>query len=548
MQDLCCEDDHFRFDSLGLLFFGFLLHSHVPPPVLNKIHFNRQATFVMTARPKSALLHGSCSGSTILLDIPFSLALAQHPSISDLTQTFHLPLSAPALSEPYPSTEPKSAKARQRVIERLGDNGTAVVDEAWIQDELEGLRKGYADLWCLERCLVPELVGNEGRAGKRKKEDRHEEDGESTELSDKEDAAMGLAQISENSRPEPIKEPGLRLSSIGEHSWEVARHDPNPLLLLAGGMMPCEHLFAKEVGNRLISNLSKSTVSLTLGVSNEMNGGSPTYTLPPLSSFLLSTIDLMSIKTFSGSAFTLLPSCSKSAGPGQFDFVLLDPPWDNRSARRSNQYQTMDKRNGDMDPVIALEGLLEQHIAPNGLVGLWITNKATVREKAFRLFESWGVTLEQEWVWLKVTTSGEPVTELGGLWRKPYEVLLLGRKSSPDGTDKMLVDAGTKGDKTVKRKLIIAVPDLHSRKPSLKELIEPMMPDTRSYRALEVFARHLTTGWWAWGDECLRYNWTGYWSSNRSRSPATLFERNDVTFGQQFTDWHEERHNTMSTL
>ena len=379
----------------------------------------------------------------------------------------------------------------------------------------------HTGLWCLARRLVPELGGKEGRTRKRKKDDGQEEDG-STELSEKEDTTMGLGQFSGNSGPEPIQEPCLRLSSIGEHSWEVARYDPNPLMLLAGGMMPCEHLFAKEVGNRLISNLSRSTICLTLGVSSRMDDGSPTYTLPPLSSFLLSTIGSMFIKAFSESAFTMLPRHSKSAGPGQFDFVLLDPPWENRSVRRSKQYQTMERRNGDIDPVIALEGILGQHIAPNGLVGLWITNKASVREKAFRLFESWDVTLEQEWVWLKVTTNGEPVTEVGGLWRKPYEVLLLGRKTSGDETDKTMVDAVAEGNKTVNRKLIIAVPDLHSRKPSLKELIEPMMPDPRSYRALEIFARHLTAGWWAWGDECLRYNWTGYWSSNSSDSPVTL--------------------------
>ena len=408
------------------------------------------------------------------------------------------------------------------------------------------MRRGCTGSWCLERRLVPELAGKEGKTRKRKKDERHEEDGASTEFSDKEDTTMGLTQFSENSRPEPIKEPCLRLSSIGEHSWEVVKYDPNPLMLLAGGMTPCEHLFAKEVGNRLVSNLSKSTIPLTLGVSHEIDRGSPTYILPPSSSFLLSTIDSMSIKTFSQSAFTMLRSHSKCAGPGQFDFVLLDPPWDNRSVRRSKQYQTMDRRNGDMDPVIALEGILKQHIAPNGLVGLWITNKANVREKAIRLFESWDVTLEQEWVWLKVTTNGEPVTEVGGLWRKPYEVLLLGRKALNDETDKMLVDPVTEGDRVVKRKLIVAVPDLHSRKPGLKELIEPMMPDPRSYRALEVFARNLTSGWWAWGDECLRYNWTGYWSSNSSHSSVTLFEGNDISFGQQFTDRHEERHNTIS--
>lgn len=152
----------------------------------------------------------------------------------------------------------------------------------------------------------------------------------------------------------------------------------------------------------------------------------------------------------------------------------------------------------------ALEGMLGQNIAPHGLVGCWITNKPAVRKAALAAFDQWGVKLTEEWTWLKVTTKGEPVTELGGIWRKPYEVLLLGRK----GVEGKNLEAGE-----VKKRLIAAVPDLHSRKPNLKELIEPLTPEPANYRALEIFARNLTAGWFAWGAECLKYNWDGYWKS-----------------------------------
>ena len=118
--------------------------------------------------------------------------------------------------------------------------------------------------------------------------------------------------------------------------------------------------------------------------------------------------------------------------------------------------------------------------------------------------------MEEEWVWLKVTSNGEPVTELDGLWRKPYEVLLVGRKRLGDETGRK---NGAGEGREVKRRLLVAVPDLHSRKPNLRELIEPMMPDPRGCRALEVFARILTARWWAWGDECLKYNWTEFWKT-----------------------------------
>ena len=501
----------------------------------------------MPPAPTSAILHTSPSFPVHVIDIPLSLSLAQHLSSqvspSDPSQRYPAlrhPLSAPAPTSPYPSTEPKSAKARQRVIERLGDDGKAVVDEAWIREGLEEVRKSLRDgdgkgaegRWCLERSVVPGLEGGR-RGGKKRKRKRgmadqehhskvlqlgdgNEEDAKTRAIHNEKplsngtimDEATGLHQFAEGGL-----EPCLRSSSIGEHSWDAAEQDSDPLILLAEETSTCEHLFVKEVGNRLVSNPSESIYLLTLPVSKETGSDSPTYLLPPLSSFMLSNINSESIETFSQSAYSMLPKRSKSAGPGQFDFVLLDPPWANRSVRRSRKYETIESRDEETDPLIHLEGMLGQHIAPGGLVGCWVTNKVTVREKAMRLFESWGVDLVDEWVWLKVTTQGEPVTELGGLWRKPYEVLLLGKKALKDETGRTLECTGGTEDKVVKKRLLIAVPDLHSRKPNLKELIEPMMPDPEKYRALEVFARNMTAGWWTWGDECLKYSWTGFWST-----------------------------------
>ena len=60
--------------------------------------------------------------------------------------------------------------------------------------------------------------------------------------------------------------------------------------------------------------------------------------------------------------------------------------------------------------------------------------------------------------------------------------------------------------------MIAAVPDVHSRKPCLKSLIEEAFEfKAGEYRALEVFARGLVAGWWSWGDECLRFQWEGWW-------------------------------------
>lgn len=177
-----------------------------------------------------------------------------------------------------------------------------------------------------------------------------------------------------------------------------------------------------------------------------------------------------------------------------FDFVLLDPPWANRSVRHAKTYQTTETQE---DPFGEVLPIVRQHVTPNSVVAIWVTNKAALRELVlcamgdFELFE--------EWIWLKVSTNGSPVTDMDGIWRKPYEVLMLFRKAG-------ILPA------IVLRRIVIAVPDMHSRKPCLKALIEPLLP--QSYLALELFARSLTAGWWSWGDECLKFQHESHWSEN----------------------------------
>ncbi|MCJ1454814.1 hypothetical protein MMC28_005167 [Mycoblastus sanguinarius] len=208
----------------------------------------------------------------------------------------------------------------------------------------------------------------------------------------------------------------------------------------------------------------------------------------------MSRISESTATALSLAAISIHSSPTATAGPGQFDFVLLDPPWENRSVQRSGRYTTM----RETDPMVVLQSILGQHLAHGALVACWVTNKPAARNIALEAFQAWDVDLVEEWAWLKTTLQGDPVTELEGLWRKPYEILLLGRK----------VSTQAHGD-TLQRRVIVAVPDLHSRKPSLKALIESFMPSR--YRALEIFARNLTADWWAWGDEVLKYNWEGHW-------------------------------------
>lgn len=183
-----------------------------------------------------------------------------------------------------------------------------------------------------------------------------------------------------------------------------------------------------------------------------------------------------------------------------FDLLVLDPPWPNRSARRKRGNYSTAYNLDEIRETLSLIPIAA-HLAPEGLVAIWVTNKASVVELltcARGLLAEWGLELIDEWTWLKVTTHGEPLVDVNSAWRKPWERILIAKKRG--------------GDRTRlpgQRKVIVSVPDLHSRKPSLRALFEGILPP--KYKGLEVFARNLTAGWWAWGDEALKFQQPEHW-------------------------------------
>ncbi|KAG6366486.1 hypothetical protein INS49_000663 [Diaporthe citri] len=182
-----------------------------------------------------------------------------------------------------------------------------------------------------------------------------------------------------------------------------------------------------------------------------------------------------------------------------FDLIVMDPNWPNRSVRRKRgSYQTAN----DLDEIRETLSLIPimSHLAPGGLVAVWITNKASVLELLTSprgLFAEWGLELVGEWTWLKVTTAGEPMVDVNSTWRKPWERLLIARKR------------GAETRLPCRSRVIVSVPDLHSRKPNLRPLLEDVLPP--GYRGLEIFARNLTAGWWSWGDEVLKFQQPEHW-------------------------------------
>lgn len=437
---------------------------------------------------RTPVLYQNPTKTLTLVDIPTSIAHAQgsidHPCNDQI-------YASPPLRTPYPSTEPKTEKAKLNVLRTKPLSDADVEFPAALLDM--GLREvaenwPLEDDWCLPRKMSP---FKPGRRSKKRKADDDIDQVCSLHTRDSVHASTAVLPASKVETEElgissPRTEPEFSIppSEIGIRSIQ------EPLILSSDSIAKaCTYSSVRIITNKLVCNPYPTPLSLQFSGDN--------YKIPPDTKFLLSKIDEPTAPAFSMAALTMYPDSSGTAGPGQFDSVLLDPPWENRSVRRSAKYDTMH----ESDPMTVLRAMLGQHIAPGALVACWITNKASVRDAALEAFQAWDVQLIEEWAWLKTTTvGGLPVSQIDGLWRKPYEVLLLGRKCG---------DVAQGSDCDIRRRVIVAVPDFHSRKPHLKSLIEPFLP--RTYRALEIFARNLTAGWWSWGDEVLKHNWVGHW-------------------------------------
>lgn len=383
--------------------------------------------------------NGEQAWDVCLLDVPRSISAAQGTAAYPCSDTL---LSSEPIACPFPSNEPKSAAARAKLLYNTVGVNFHVQYSTILHGALEQVRQYHQGAWCLPR---PFTIDTRGRSRKRKAD---------------EDASSSLDLVRATS-------PKL----------------PDGVSFYVSGSQPGEELHAK---------------------STDSEGDEIVYRVPPCSTFSLS--DCSTSRSFLSS---IRNQAQDESAKRHFDLVLLDPPWPNRSVKRSHKtpgssYTTCTTLDDTFRLLMSTD--LDMVMADDCLVGIWITNKPAVRELVCGdggILDTWGLKLEEEWIWLKTTVNGEPLSAIDSLWRKPYEVLLLGRKR-PSGLF-------APSQSAVKRRTIISVPDLHSRKPCLKLLLEPMMSNVQSYRALEVFARHLVSGWWSWGNECIKFNESQHW-------------------------------------
>ncbi|KAM4704986.1 N(6)-adenine-specific methyltransferase METTL4 [Rhinophrynus dorsalis] len=209
------------------------------------------------------------------------------------------------------------------------------------------------------------------------------------------------------------------------------------------------------------------------------------YVIPPNSSFLLSDITCME------------PLLQYK----RFNIIVIDPPWENKSVKRSKRYCYLSPMEIKQLPIPALA-------APDCLVVTWVTNRQKHRRFVMEeLYPHWSIKTLAEWHWVKITRSGEFVFPLDSPHKKPYEILILGRAQNEDNY--VPRDSGIVLPPVPEHKLIVSVPcSLHSHKPLLSEVLKEYVKSDGE--CLELFARNLQSGWTSWGNEVLKFQHMDY--------------------------------------
>ncbi|KAI9683595.1 MAG: hypothetical protein M1829_004898 [Trizodia sp. TS-e1964] len=374
-------------------------------------------------RDPTSILYQNVEETITLIDIPKSIAVAQ---------SRHAKLISPAsLKQPFPSTEPKSIKALAKIKENSTDHGCDEFMCDFIANSLHHIKENYSGPWCMPREVSTKT--------KKRKSDQLECENRPFE---------------ELSRPlldQNVPELDFHSATSDNLSQAVsAIQCLTPIILPLEKVMVFKSLSCLR-SNSVTNDQDEATKIHILVDHAEPSGGQASFRvfhIPPYSTFLLSTIS-EGIGTF----LKVTPN---------FDFILLDPPWPNRSARRKGAYSTLESSSAIKDLLSSIP--IDQRLSRHGLVGIWITNKRACREiltQKHGVLERWGLEIFEEWVWMKTTISGEPVTELTGLWRKPYEILLVCHRIVSRPAFKTSVPE-------VSHRAIAGVPGIHSGKPSLK--------------------------------------------------------------------------------
>uniref|UniRef100_A0A8C4Q919 Methyltransferase-like protein 4 n=1 Tax=Eptatretus burgeri TaxID=7764 RepID=A0A8C4Q919_EPTBU len=168
------------------------------------------------------------------------------------------------------------------------------------------------------------------------------------------------------------------------------------------------------------------------------------YLIPPHSAFFLS--DILGVSH--------LLQC------GMFDQIVIDPPWENKSVKRSRRYSWLDASS-----LLALP--ISRLAYPGALVAVWLTNRARLRRFTLNhLLPAWNIRPLAFWLWVKVTTEGEFISPLDSPHKRPYEQLVIGRRVD-SGSDNCVWSKESQLEVPVEKLLLSTPSAVHSHKPPL---------------------------------------------------------------------------------
>ncbi|CCJ28837.1 unnamed protein product, partial [Pneumocystis jirovecii] len=210
-----------------------------------------------------------------------------------------------------------------------------------------------------------------------------------------------------------------------------------------------------DIYNRIVTN--SDIFSRSINISNNI------FHIPPKSSFILGNLEI--------NIDSLVNFTHKK---GAFDIIIFDPPWRNKSSTRKGAYSSL-KSNYFLMKV--------KYIKIKYFIHTSDTYRKVINKKRFH----WYMGYQQE-----VTDIGEPIFNIHSFNRKPFEEIIFAQFIiEPEKIQ-------------FPKRIIAAVPDLHSRKPCIKNLLNSLIQD---YKGCEIFSRNLIPGWFSIGNQTLKAQW-----------------------------------------
>lgn len=171
----------------------------------------------------------------------------------------------------------------------------------------------------------------------------------------------------------------------------------------------------------------------------------------------------------------------------EYEILLADPPWDYKG--QSQHAGSGEKLTGGAMshyPTVTLSSLKQLPVsdicAPDALLFMWVTNPHL--DQGIDLLKAWGFQYATvAFVWDK------QVTNPGYYTLSQCELCLVGKRGRIPRP---------RGSRSI-RQFVSVKRGAHSEKPEeVRHRIEAMFP---SQSKIELFARKVTSGWDAWGNE-----------------------------------------------